>query len=140
MLLKETSPEESTTESPLSKRIDLRGSASTLAEPTIQFMANVFDKHGFDKNITFHIEYDSIDFVADATIGLNSVKEVLPMPSGEYFEILDDVDFVIRGLYDPTSSVLDLDAGYIHAGDEELEDAGLIEAVIQIPGPGEKDF
>ncbi len=138
MLLEETSPEESTTESPLAQRIDLRGSASTLADPAVQFMTDIFDKHGFDKNITFNIEYDVIDFVATATIGNNTYEETLPTPSGEYFEILHDVDFVIEGHYDQGSSLLDLDAGYIHAGDAELEDAGLIEAVIQIPAPEDK--
>jgi len=139
MLLEETSPEESTTKSsPLSRRIDLRGSANFLAGPAIQFISKVFNKHGFDKNITFHIEYDTIDFIAEAAIGLHVIEEELPMPTGEYFEILHDVDFVIQGVYDKTSSVFDLDAGYIHSGDDVLEDAGLIEALIHLPAPEEK--
>ena len=138
MLLEETSPEESTTESPLSQRIDLRGSASTLADPTIQFMQKVFEAHGYDKNIEFHVEYDVIEFSATALIGNNTYEEVLPMPTGEYFEILDEVDIVIQGIYDPASSVLDFDAGYIHSGDEELQDSGLIESLMTIPAPAEK--
>ena len=138
MLLEENSPEESTTKSPLAQRIDLRGSASALANPAVQFMTKIFEEHGFNKNISFHIEYDVIDYVAEATIGLNTYEETLPTPTGEYFDVLDDVDFIIQGTYDPNSSMLDLDAGYIHAGDSELEDAGLIEAVLTIPAPEEK--
>ena len=120
MLLEQPAPEESKDESPLSQRMDLRGSASTLADPAIEFISRIFKEQGFNKNIQFDIEYDSIDFVAEATIGLNTISENLPMPSGEYFDVLGEVDFVIQGLYDPASSIFDLDAGYIHAGDEEL--------------------
>tara|TARA_E500000331_G_scaffold353427_1_gene404073 strand:- start:272 stop:1057 length:786 start_codon:yes stop_codon:yes gene_type:complete len=138
MLLEQPAPEESKDESPLSQRMDLRGSASTLADPAIEFISRIFKEQGFNKNIQFDIEYDSIDFVAEATIGLNTISENLPMPSGEYFDVLGEVDFVIQGLYDPASSIFDLDAGYIHAGDEELEDAGLIETVLQIPASKER--
>lgn len=138
MLLEQPTPEVPKDESPLAQRMDLRGSASTLAAPAIQFISKVFKEQGFDKSIQFDIEYDSIDFVAEATIGLNTITEELPMPSGEYFDVLADVDFVIQGLYDPSSSTFDLDAGYVHAGDDELEDAGLIETVLQIPAPKEK--
>lgn len=138
MLLEKTEPEESSTESPLSRRINLRGSASTLADPAIQFISRTFDKLGYNRSIEFNIEYDSIDYIAEATVGLNTITEYLPMPKGEYFEMIDDVDFIVQGKYDPMLSTFDLDAGYIHAGDEELEDAGLIETVLQIPAPREK--
>ena len=137
MLLEQPAPEVPSVESPLSQRIDLRGSAGTLAEPAIDFVSKVFNSQGYDKKIKFNIEYDVIDFVAEATIGLNTITETLPMQQGEYFEMLDEVDFVIQATYDPSSSTFDMDAGYIHAGDE-FEDAGLIETVIQIPAPKEK--
>ena len=137
MLLTETAQEESTNSSPLARRIDLRGSANTLSEPAINFMQKVFDESGFSKEITFNIEYDSIDYTAEATIGLNVIEEVLPIPSGEYFEILDDVDFVIQAVYNPQEEILDIDAGYIHTGVDD-DDAGLIEASLKIPAPEQK--
>ena len=135
MLLESTSEEQVSNETPLSRRIDLRSSASTLADPAVDFMKRTFEKYGFDKKITFNIEYDTIDYIAEAEVGLNTYEESLEMPSGEYFDMIPDVDFVIQGNYDPKSSVLDVDAGYIHAGDDNLEDAGLIETAIQIPAP-----
>jgi len=137
MLLTEKTQGESSKSSPLSRRIDLRGSASTLSVPAIEFMQKVFDEVGFSSPITFNIEYDTIEYLADANIGAQTISQGLPMPSGEYFEILEDVDFVIQGTYDPQSETLDIDAGYIHSGVED-DDAGLIEATLQIPSPEQK--
>ena len=137
MLLTEKTQEVAAKSSPLSRRIDLRGSASALSVPAIEFMQKVFDRVGFSKQITFNIEYDTIEYLADAEIGPKRISELLPIPEGEYFEILEDVDFVIQANYDPQSETLDIDAGYIHSGVED-DDAGLIEAVLQIPAPEQK--
>jgi hypothetical protein len=55
---------------------------------------------------------------------------VLPSPSGEYFDALPEIEFEITVA---TSEVGDVDADYIHSGDQNFDDEGIIGVRVQIP-------
>lgn len=111
--------------SQIQQRFDLRSAASQVAYPVVSAIVNSINSNrGL---IESQAVYDTIDFVYTDLISSNNDQK-LPVPEGEYFDALPDVEFHVMI---KSADYSDVDAGYLHSGD--FEDEGIIEIILYVP-------
>ena len=110
----------------IEKRFDLRAAASQVAYPIANTMVKSWQKN--KGALDAFVSYDSVDFLY--TDNETDDNFVFPAPEGEYFDALPDIEFELTIV---SSDVADVDANYVHSGDQSFDDEGLIVGLIKVP-------
>jgi hypothetical protein len=115
----------------IEQRFDLRSAASQIANPVASVIIKSWQKN--KGNLSAFVSYDSVDFLYTDEVSDNNFS--LPIPVGEYFDALPEIEFEISVI---TSDSSDVDADYVHSGDQNLEDEGLVDGIIKVPSDPRK--